>query len=158
MSASPSIFSWTQDAPLFAKLRRTRSILTPRMCQHGGCWQTWSVSFWAQKIGGFHHLGIENRSCATSPRNLRSCKAAAAVPLDPEVPLFGVWRLGRIGWEFSGSAEYGKNHSTLMEYFDFYILPYFDILTIFQANASSILPMLFDRNRHFLDPLPREKV
>ena len=33
----------------------------------------------------------------------------------------------------------------------------FDILTIFTANVPSILSIFFDRNRHFLDPLPHEK-
>ena len=45
-------------------------------------------------------------------------QAAAAMAIDPEVPLFGVWRLGRIGRDISGTNNNKQehNHSTLMEY------------------------------------------
>ena len=48
-----------------------------------------------QMISAFPSMSV--RSCGTPPRNFRLCKAAAAVPIDAEVPMFAVWRLGRIG-------------------------------------------------------------
>ena len=41
-------------------------------------------------------------SCGVSPTGYRSLyKAAAAVAIDPEVPWFRVWRLGRMGFNIS---------------------------------------------------------
>ena len=98
-AVSRSIFSWTQDAPL------------PN-CGGTQLLSAFFVSF----------------RCATSPPNLgRLRKAEAAGPIDPEVQMFGGWRLGQIGWEFSRSItnrskiiqpSWGVSIVPFLQYFD----------------------------------------
>ena len=103
----------------------------------------------------------DRASCVVSLTGYRSLyKAAAAVAIDPKVPIvLGV----EIGTDWAGffsgtnNKKQEQKYSTLMEYFGFQFQQFFDILTILKANVSSNLSIFFDRNRDFLDALPREK-
>ena len=69
-----------------------------------------------------------------------------------------MWRLGQTGREISGTKR--NSNKIFQPSWSISIFQFqqsFAILTIFKANASSILSRSFDRNKHFLDPLPREK-
>ena len=97
----------------------------------------------------------DRASCVVSPTGYRSLyKAAAAVAIDPKVPI--VWGV-EIGTDWTGIFRHKQYETGIMEYFGFQFQHFFDILTIFRANASSNLSVFFGRNRHFLDALPREK-
>ena len=62
---------------------RARSIVSPRMCQHGGCWQTWPVSFSPQKIGGsFITWGKIDPSIFLAIAEFQVMCHAASQPLD----------------------------------------------------------------------------
>ena len=176
-AVSHSIFSWTQDPALFATLWRfgNRSIFTSnRMCQqHSGCWQIGHGLFGRRKSVVFiaHYLDIENRSRHFSPWVSNHVPRRSARTLDafarPKLPCQQILRCQCLGcgdWDgldgnFQAQTKTHRNKiiqpswSILISQFQ----QSFDILTKFTANFPSILSIFFDRNRRFLDPLPREK-